>query len=264
MCFPHDTKKLAPYGDLKSAFTLIELLLVISIIVVLMALLVPAFMSGGNAQSVTSAAYLVQQTLDESRAYAVANNTYVWVGFYEQSESQSSNTVPATPGTGRVVLSTVASKDGTMIYSPPNSLPITSTSMSASLTQINKLVKIDNIHLQTFTSGSGTGSTFPTRPAISGTAAQIGAVVSTGTGTSQAPFLYPLTSTAATAQYTFYTAIQFSPRGEARMNEASHPLQPVMEVGLQQTHGNTVDVNNQNVVAVQISGIAGNIKIYRQ
>src|SRR5947208_5965345 len=99
------------------AFTLLELLIVISIIAVLMVLIAPAFTSLKSGGDVTGAAYTIKGVLDTARTYAKANNTYTWVGFYEEDVSQPS---PAPAGTGRIVLSIVASKDGTMIYGPSN------------------------------------------------------------------------------------------------------------------------------------------------
>src|SRR5207253_2886552 len=65
-----------------SGFTLIEMMVVIGIIVILMALIAPAFTSLKGAGDVTSAAYTVKGVLDQARTYAQANNTYTWVGFF--------------------------------------------------------------------------------------------------------------------------------------------------------------------------------------
>src|SRR5438094_62145 len=101
----------SPFRRSKS-FTLLELLVVVGIIALLLVLLAPAFtyIKGGN--DVTSAAYTIQGVLDTARTYAKANNTYTWVGFYEEDVSQASTT-PATSGVGRVVMSIIASKGGT-------------------------------------------------------------------------------------------------------------------------------------------------------
>src|SRR5438552_13034716 len=96
-------------------FTLIELLIVIVIIAVLLVLIAPAFTSIRGGTDVTSAAYTIKGVLDTARTYAKAYNTYTWVGFYEEDVSQAS-TSPATAGIGRVVMSIVASKDGTTVY----------------------------------------------------------------------------------------------------------------------------------------------------
>src|SRR3954447_13251445 len=86
------------------AFSLLELMVVMAIMILLAGLIAPAFTSLKGAGDITSAAYTIKGVLDQARTYAMANNTYTWVGLYEEDASQPS-TNPATPGTGRVVLS---------------------------------------------------------------------------------------------------------------------------------------------------------------
>src|SRR5436190_23823318 len=93
------------------AFTLLELMVVIGIIAILMVLIAPAFTTIKTGNDVTTAAYTIKGVLDQARTYAKANNTYTWVGFFEENVSQPS-TNPATAGTGRIVMSVVASNDG--------------------------------------------------------------------------------------------------------------------------------------------------------
>jgi len=246
-----------PPPGLRRAFTLIELLIVIAIMVILMALLAPAFRGVTDTGNVAKAAYTLAGALESARSYAVAHNTYVWVGFHEEDASQSS---PAPSGVGRVILSTVASRDGTRIYDPdqPAAIP------PARLLQVGRLERIENIHLKTagsagFPLGSGeNGGTFDTRPVVGGPAAQIG---DSSPAASPAPFQYPV-GDAATAQYVFTKVIEFSPRGEARVNTA--PLSPVLEIGLQPTHANEVDLQSADLAAVQISAIVGNVSIFRR
>src|SRR5437667_10410044 len=128
------------------AFTLLEIMVVIGIIAILMVLIAPAFTNLKGAGDVTSAAYTIKGVLDQARTYANANNTYVWVGFYEENVSQPSPN-SATPKIGRVVMSVVASNDGTIVYtsSAPGTIDPTR------LIQIGKLTKIDNVHLWTHT-----------------------------------------------------------------------------------------------------------------
>ena len=247
-------------GLREGAFTLIELLVVMSIIAILLVLMAPAFTTLKSAGDVTSAAYTIKGVLDQARTYAMANNTYTWVGFYEENVSTPS-TNPPTPGIGRLVMSIVASKEGTIIYDPSNPAKILTTK----LIQVGKLVKIENVHLATFNNGLGTGSTFATRPAVT---------YRIGDGTtppnSLTPFQYPVGNPEPAVQYTFVKAVQFSPTGEARIDNStsSYPLQNAAEIGMVPTHSTTLANANLNLVpnrvAIQFTGVGGDVKIYRQ
>jgi len=251
-------------GRFLDAFTLLELLVVVGIMALLLILIAPAFTTLKSAGDFTSAAFTIKGVLDTARTYAKANNTYVWVGFYEEDVSQPS-TNPATPGVGRLVLSVAASKDGTTVYNPNNPTRIDPTR----LIQVGKLTKIDNIHLATFTDGSGTGATFDTRPAVTYDTARIGDL--TPPDPSLTPFQYPVGNPAPPAQYQFVKAIEFSPRGEARIDNSNYTLKTVAEVGIVPTHGNTAPTPSPgprqypgNVAAVQFTGVGGNVRIYRR
>jgi prepilin-type N-terminal cleavage/methylation domain-containing protein len=243
----------------EGGFTLIELLVVISIIAILLVLMAPAFTTLKSGGDVTSAAYTTKGVLDQARTYAMANNTYTWVGFYEEDVSQPSivhGLDPCTGCVGRLVMSIVASKDGTMIYTAPLTSVVTLT--PANLIQVGKPTKIDNVHLKTFAAGSGTApaNTFATRPAVGSTAAQIG---DNAPPSPSLRFQYPL---ASSAQYTFSKAIQFSPRGEAVIDNSNYTSTPVSEIGIQPTHGVTLSLTNNS--AIQLTGMSGDVKIYRQ
>jgi prepilin-type N-terminal cleavage/methylation domain-containing protein len=267
----------------EKAFSLIELLVVIAIIVLVTAFIVPAFTSIKGGGDVTGAAYMIKGVLDQARTYAMSNNTYTWVGFYEEDASQSS-TNPATQGNGRVVMSMVASKDGTTVYNP-NSTTNPDPLDSTRLIQVGKLIKIENVHLAIFNDGLGTGETFDTRPAADTSFDQ--ACLCTNTRSSrfgeinltvpqsapstntQFPFHYPL-STAFPGQYRFNKTLQFNPRGESSINSTYNVLR-VLEVGLIPTRGTTAPTPTPspgtyggNVIAIQLTGYSGNIKVYRR
>lgn len=257
------------YPIRRSAFTLIELLTVMAIIAILVALSVAAMTALKTAGDITKAASDISGALERARAYAITNNTYAWAAFYEEDGSQSS-TQPATLGIGRIVVDLVASNDGTCIYNSTTvtANPTTSAPLNTGqLLQISPLLKINNMHLATFVDGSGGGSTFTTRPSIGPNPnnARIGNISTVGStspaAASVTTFPYPLTGT---TQYTFSYAIQFSPRGEARVDNVTYPIQPNIEIGLQDTHGNSLDANSQNLVAIQVAGIGGNVTIYRK
>jgi prepilin-type N-terminal cleavage/methylation domain-containing protein len=253
----------------RNGFTLFELLIVIAIMAVLLVLIAPAFTSLKSAGDVTGAAYTIKGVLDTARTYAKANNTYTWVGFYEEDVSQSS-TNPATAGIGRIVMSIVASKDGTMLYTAP--LTSLVTLPSASLIQVGKLTKIDNVHLKTFPDPTATPppDTFNTRPTPGTPPNDLTARIgndATDPSTATAPtspslrFPYPLGGT----QYSFAKIIQFSPRGEGVIDNSNYQFASISEIGVEPTHGAAVPVPTPaNVFAVQFNGFAGDVKIYRK
>src|SRR5262249_2724202 len=176
------------------------------IIGLLLVLIAPAFTTIKGGTDVTSAAYTVKSVLDTARTYAKANDTYSWVGFYEEDVSQPS-TNPPTAGTGRLVMSIVASKEGTVLYDPNNLAPIDATK----LVQVGKLTKIDNVHLWTHTdSPSGASDTFNTRPNV----AAAYCIGNSSPADSASPFQYPVGSPAPSAQYTFRKVVQFGPTGD--------------------------------------------------
>jgi Tfp pilus assembly protein FimT len=241
-----------------SAFTLLELLIVVGIIALLLVLIAPAFTSLKSAGDVTSAAYTIKGVLDTARTYAKTNNTYTWVGFYEENVANPASPNSSTPAVGRVIMSIVASKDGTTVYDPNNLATIDPTK----LISVSKLTKIDNIHLWTHTdTPPGTGSTFDTRPNVTPTTYCIG---DSSPANSATPFQYPVGNPAPSVQYTFYKAVQFSPRGEARVNNNSNSPQAA-EIAFEQTHGVATPASiPANVVAIQVNGFAGDVSIYRR
>jgi prepilin-type N-terminal cleavage/methylation domain-containing protein len=262
------------------AFTLVELVVVIAIIAVSTALLVPAFTNLKGANDLTNAAYTIKGVLEQARTYARVNNTYAWVGFYEENGSIAS-TNPPTAGSGRLVISSIASADGTTVYaSTPGAMDPTR------LMQLAKLVRIDNVHVPLLAIGTGTGATLDTRPALQfePTAgynySRFGELNAASPHTapytnSQYPFQYPVGNPAPTAQYLFLKTLQFSPRGESRINGNNYDVRRVVEIGLLQTRGSTLPLAangagtstvayNGNVIAIQISGFGNIVRLYRR
>lgn len=253
---------------------MIELVVVIAIVAVLTVLLVPAFTDLKRAGDITNAAYTIAGVFEQARTYAVANNTYVWIGIYEENTTAAAptNATPPYPGKGRVLFATVASKDGTASCQNPaadttNRIPL----IANQIIQIGKLAKVENIHL------TDIGSPPPPAPFSAPDPNSIDGrpnfPYTSGSPTfdyqnrissddAHSPFnqtLYPFVAQG----YTFYKTIRFNPRGEANIN-STYVLRRVAELGLKPAHGNTVDLSGANVVAIQFSGVAGKCKIYRK
>lgn len=272
---------MSPPSDSKShAFTLVELVIVIAIAVTLTALLSPTLRSRTGANDLTNAAYVIKGVLEQARTYARVNKTFAWVGFYEENGAIPS-TDPPTPGNGRLVISSVASADGTIIYgSSPGALN------PGRLIQLGRLLKIDNVHLALFAIGSGTGTTFDTRPALQYEPvagynySRFGELNNAPPQTapftnSHYPFQYPLGNPIPTAQYLFQRTLQFSPRGESRINGNNYDIRRIIEIGLLQTYGSSVPIPTSgsgtssatydgNTIAIQISGLGSAVTLYRR
>jgi len=280
----------------EGGFTLLELLIVVAIIGLLLVLIAPAFTTIKGGTDITSAAYTIKGALDTARTYAKANNTYTWVGFYEEDVSQPS-VIPARdvggrcPGcVGRLVMSIVASKDGTDLGANPSSSATGTENFidATKLTQVTKLVKIDNVHLPLFALGTGAGDTFDARPsptpATDAPFSRFGELNAlppntapyepTNGGLTKFPFQYPVGNPAPAWQYRFRRTLQFNARGDSRIN-STYDNRRVVEVGLLQTHGTATPPPRSgggtsfvtwdgNVVAVQINAFAGDVRIYRR
>ena len=243
-------------------FSLVEILAVVSIMVIITALAVPMMNSLKGAGNVTKAVYDIKGILDQARTCAIANNAYVWVGFFEEDGSKDSAVNEATPGIGRVIVVSISSKNGTRNYdtaNPPGKLD------STNLCAIDKLQKFDSLHLSSL---NGQGAV----PAIGGMARPVikdnnydlgnpACVASTG-------FSWPLQG--GVSRYTFSKIINFDPRGVVRIQSASNGdfIPPYIEIGLQSAHGNVTpslpsDQNQGNHAAIQIDGMTGATRIYR-
>ena len=273
----------------RRGFTLVELTIVLGIIVVLSILTIPAISSRSSANQMTKAADTVKGVLDRARAYAQANNTYVWVGFYEEDASQSSQN-PPIPGTGRLVISVVASNDGTNLgadVSNGTSANIDPTK----LVQVGTLTKIDNLHLPLYPIPSPAPNcsnvdctTFDNRPPIQNDPGvgyndsrfgELNASTTAPTTNTKFPFQYPVGGSGPqTQQYLFQRTIRFSPTGESRIN-STYDVRSLVELGLLQTRGNATPVPISgggtsaeefagNVAAVQIGGLDSVVKIYKR
>ncbi len=257
-----------PEPSARLGFTIVELLVVLAVMMLMIGILVPALAGMKGAQDVTSTGYEIAGTLERARAYAMANNTYVWVGFSEVDATKDPSAVPQTAGAGRVAVLAVASKDGTRHYA------VTTTnqgadwqaayaqSSSQDLIPISKLQRFDGAHLAA-TLGAPPGSGGMARPTVSSSY-----ILGDSNCIAATPFTYPLGG--ATPQYKFGKVIEFNPEGVARIpfKDTGDKIVQWMEIDLQHTYSNIVPPapaasNTGNNIALQVEGMTGSTRIYR-
>ena len=160
-------------------FSLIEMLMVLSVIAILSSLMMPTFNGIGQARSLEKAGADISSILEGARAYAMAQNTYVWVGFAPS---------PAAPD--QLVIGVVASNNGAASPEPDDLVPISRTK------------SYPNIQLQALDSGTANNRPLPAGQLADGNS-------DTLTFTIQRPE----TVTFDTA------VIQFNQRGEMRISQ---------------------------------------------
>lgn len=216
------------------AFTLVELLTVISIMAIMMVAVLPAFNGIKGAGDVTRVAFDVAGTLEQARSYAMANNTYVFVGFTERNGADATQT-----GVGQILMVAMGSKDGTRSFGTGNS----------NLIPLTKLRRIENMHIEDSLPNSGTMSRPPVDDACR---------VGNDAFLAQNSFTVPGNPSGGT----FTKIIQFDPRGTASIQSGTVSIPHWMEIGLVAARGSAV-VSKTNCAALVLDGVTGSAKIYR-
>lgn len=261
-----------------TGFSLIELLLVASVMVLMATLAVPAFNSIKGGADLGAAATEMKGALDQARSYAMANNTYVYVGIAEVNAALDSSARPQIPANsqvgGRVAVGIVATRDGGRHYAVLDSSQGSDWQANYSngqhLVQLGKVQRFEGVHLVKL---NGPGSSIPSRggmsrPAIADPEDVIGGGAS---GNSATPFALPIGSGLGSGyQYRFEWVIQFDPQGIARVVTAGNgdKIGLYLEIGLQQAHGNQIppapsDQSTGNLAAIQIDCMTGKVRLYR-
>ncbi len=230
---------LPPRSKSQRGFTLIELLVVISIMAIIISAAVPAVSGLKGAGNVNQATAALDGLLEQAREYAVAQNTYVWVAFYTDTNSQ---------GQSELFAAVIASNDGT----DPNPIPGTAYSYgkvpSAPLTLLNKVSAFTQLQLKpagTFTSSQLSSLTnLPAAGAVNELSAMAFSIQIPG----------------RTGATTFPNSIQFLPTGEARNN--SSPID-LVEFDLAPAMASSAP-NGQNVAVLRTDGLTGETLVYRR
>jgi prepilin-type N-terminal cleavage/methylation domain-containing protein len=257
----------------RNGFSLVEMLVVLTIMLLLgtmSAMMVPSLMS---AQTIVQASSDISQVLDDARSYAIANHTYVFVGFEEVNAANlptaaGQNLVSSTSG-GRVAVLVAASKDGSNNYT--SSLPYFN---SANLAAICKVKFIGGVHMADFSSLTASAGPMASRAPVT-TANSLGANSTTG---GSALFTWPLGASASSAEYSFYPSqvIVFDQEGIAGVvNSTTYtasgygaPTSSWIEIGLQLTHGAAIpsapaSIATGQLASIQLDGVTGANRVFR-
>jgi prepilin-type N-terminal cleavage/methylation domain-containing protein len=238
-------------------FTLVEILVVLGIMAILLTLVSLGFQTilGTAFDSEVSD---LANTLVRARAYAMANNTYVFVGIQEVDGSLPSATTPQVAGNGCLGVTVVASNDGTNGYitTAPGALNATA------LTVVLPLRHFENAHLLASSGIANLPNVISGQGGIPPTTYNVQNVDSLTT------FQWPLTGS---AQYSFGTppgsVIQFNPQGEAQMMPTGTTNDSILqwiEIDVEPTHGKNVPATARNTAAILIVGASGEITSYRK
>ena len=193
------------------AFTLLELLVVMGIMVILAGAGVTAFNAIGQARGVTEAANQISSVVELGRSEAVSRQTYVWMGIIPQTNSGSYDL--------RVGL--VYSLDGTTNTNSTNFSPIGKPRLIQSVALVSTASPFN----------PGTNFTPPTAD-LSGS--------STG-----------VTFTIGKVPFNSGQSVTFTPLGEVTTDPTvTNGFKPRIGIGLRQTRGTAVASNNDIAVVI--------------
>lgn len=227
-------------------FSLTELLVVVALMGLLAAVSGPALSALNGSNRVTQTVSEVAGFLEQARQYAVAQNTYVWVAFYEDANAVGGNSVAVAvmaSNDGTDPTSTVAQYNFGTIPRALTSNPPPAVSLIAPI-RIFKQVKLQD-------AGSLSFSTLPTMTLdpVHNSLAKNAATFS----------LKPPGASQAVA---FSRYIQFTPSGEARNYNTTIDM---LEIGMQPRKGSASSSasSEKNVAVLRVSGLTGLTQIYR-
>lgn len=217
----------------KQGFTLVELLVVMSIMTILAAISAPSIFSLINSSKMNQTTSELAGLLEQARQYAAGHNTYVWVAFNTQVVNDI-NTLSVA-----VVASTDGSNPGVFGAVP-----------SPSLNLISKVRTFQQVQLES--AGYFTTSQVSSLPTITPVIGSANALSTSATFNIQMP--------GSTTDTSFTQSIEFTPSGEAR--NTTSPID-LIEFGLEPAQTSSVS-NTNNVAVVRVNGITGQAFVYRR
>ena len=213
------------------AFTLVELLAVTGIVVMLLAVVVSPLAALRSAGDINAAAVGIPALLVQARTYAMAHNTYVWIGFAERNGQDLAVGIVA----GKTGQSSDLSPDPGL---PMNYAPVGKPSLfsGVALGNINGL------------------------SALIGMATNTDASPDNAVDLSATPAPGGFKENVAGSSTTFTTIMQWSPQGEVALPAAAHKTHWI-QIGLQPRRGGVASVTNP--VVFQVANLTGEVLVFR-
>ncbi len=225
-----------------------ELLVVISVIAILSAAGGPAISALTSSGSADQNISQLSGILEQAREYAVSQNTYVWVAFYNST---------APNGSSQVSVAVVASTDGT---DPAGASGVSTwqtypygTVPGEGLALINKIVTLKQLNIKSATQVIAPASLPVVTPPVTSTANSI----NDGT-TNNSTGLFSIQVPGSSVTSSFIPGVQFTPSGQAR--NSSSPVN-VIDLDLQPQKGTVNDA--KNVAVLRMNGLTGETVVYR-
>ncbi len=209
-------------------FTILELLTVIGIMALLGIASMPAVSALTKSSKINQAMSQITSTLEQARQYAVANNTYTWVAFYQDS---------TVPEGSKVYVATLGSKDGT---DPTDGFSAGGSVDMTKVTPLNRNASFAQVQIKP----AGANS-WPSLPVAS--PMQLSSSVSFGL------------NIPGKGMTTFNQVVQFTPAGEAKVSPG---IPSVIELGLRPMHGGNVE-DVDNIAVIRIAGMTGQTRLFR-
>ena len=208
-----------------------ELLAVTGIVVMLLAVVVAPLASLRSTGDANAAAAGIPALLVQARTYAMAHNTYVWVGFAAQNgQGLTIGIVAGKTGQG----SDLSQDPG----QPVNYAPVGKPSLfsGVALGSINGL------------------------PALTGMATNTEAAPDNTVDLCAVPAASGFNESVAGASTTFTTIMQWSPQGEVTLPAAAQKTHWT-QIGLQPRRGGAASVTNP--VVFQVASLTGEVLVFR-
>jgi prepilin-type N-terminal cleavage/methylation domain-containing protein len=211
----------------RGGFSLVEMLCVLGVISLLASMTWPAIVGMVSGNRLTNNAYQLRGIVQEAREAAMANHTYVWVGFY------SSNTSEGVP---LLTVATLVGNSG-----------LTTDLQTGNYTQANKPAILKNAKLAAATA-------YTVLPGVDSTD-------NTDVSTQGYTFNMAIPSNASA---TFSDVIVFGPDGQASLPQTSTgALQLVQCIGVG-LNGLPASGSHIPTAAIQVRGLSGQVSVFQQ